>query len=236
MKPRMPEVSSYFDRDAIRFDAIYGGASPSPVHRLVDNLFRRKSLRLRMEQAAEMIPDGSSCLDVGSGSGRVAVHLALEKDCRVTGVDVSKQMIDLSVRLAEEAGCADRCTFILGDYPNVEGLEATECVLMLGLIDYAEDAGELVKSALDLANDRVVLSYPKPMRILNPVRKIWLQLRKGVSIRFFSDAYIDGLAKSAGGRVTSRRLNRKFPFFEDAVVTIEPVKASSSDDKSHFSN
>jgi len=221
MKPRVSEVTSYFDQDAVRFDAIYGGESPKLIHRIVDFLFRRKSLRVRLTMAAEMVPRGSSCLDVGSGSGRVAVHLAKENDCRVTGIDVSSQMIDLSDRLAEAAGCKEKCKFILGDFRDIEKPETVDCVLMLGLIDYVDDAAELVASALALAGDRVVLSYPKPMRILNILRQAWLHFGKGVSIRFYSDEYIDRLAEAAGGRVTSRRLNGKFPFFEDAVVTIQ---------------
>ncbi len=168
-----------------------------------------------------MVPFGSSCLDVGCGSGRVAVHLAVERNCRVTGLDASAHMIELSTQLAEQAGTAEVCKFVTGNFADIGNMAPADCVIMLGLIDYVEEPEELIAAALAHAGDRVVLSYPKSLRMLNPVRRSWLKIKKGVSVRFYSDNEIDTMAKAAKGRVTSRKTNGRFPFFEDVVVTIQ---------------
>lgn len=57
----------------------------------------------------------SRVLDVASGSGGPALHLADRWDCRVTGVDVNVHGIAAATRAAERAGLADRASFQLGD-------------------------------------------------------------------------------------------------------------------------
>ena len=54
-------------------------------------------------------------LEVASGSGGPAVHLAIERDCRVTGVDINPRGISNGERLAQMHGVADRARFVLAD-------------------------------------------------------------------------------------------------------------------------
>jgi SAM-dependent methyltransferase len=54
---------------------------------------------------------GSEALEVGSGSGGPAVHLALSRDCRVTGVDINEHGVRNSATLARARGVADRTEF-----------------------------------------------------------------------------------------------------------------------------
>jgi cyclopropane fatty-acyl-phospholipid synthase-like methyltransferase len=54
---------------------------------------------------------GSHVLEVGSGSGGPAVYLALERGCRVTGVDINEHGVRNSAELARARGVADRADF-----------------------------------------------------------------------------------------------------------------------------
>jgi SAM-dependent methyltransferase len=54
---------------------------------------------------------GSHVLEVGSGSGGPAVHLATVRRCRVTGVDINAHGIANGRRLAADLGLADRVSF-----------------------------------------------------------------------------------------------------------------------------
>lgn len=55
-----------------------------------------------------MIPADASILEVGCGTGRVAIALA-ERGNVVTGVDLSQEMLDVfKNKLKEHSGCADR--------------------------------------------------------------------------------------------------------------------------------
>jgi SAM-dependent methyltransferase len=53
----------------------------------------------------------SHVLEVGSGSGGPAVHLATQRGCRVTGVDINEHGIENGARLARERGVSERVTF-----------------------------------------------------------------------------------------------------------------------------
>ena len=55
-------------------------------------------------------PD-SDVLEVGSGSGGPAVYLALQRGCRVTGVDINEHGVRNSAELARARGVADRTEF-----------------------------------------------------------------------------------------------------------------------------
>jgi cyclopropane fatty-acyl-phospholipid synthase-like methyltransferase len=54
-------------------------------------------------------------LEVGSGSGGPAVYLALQRGCRVTGVDINEHGVRNSGLLAETRGVADRVRFRAAD-------------------------------------------------------------------------------------------------------------------------
>src|SRR5687768_12161470 len=55
--------------------------------------------------------EGSHVLEVGSGSGGPAIHLARTRGCRVTGVDINEHGVANGERLAAALGVADRVTF-----------------------------------------------------------------------------------------------------------------------------
>jgi len=58
---------------------------------------------------------GSPLLELGCGAGRVLIPLA-QAGYRVTGVDLSPEMLRLARAKAESAGVTDRVTLIQGDY------------------------------------------------------------------------------------------------------------------------
>ena len=58
---------------------------------------------------------GSPLLELGCGTGRLLIPLA-EAGYRVTGVDLSPEMLRIAQMKAEAAGVADRVTLIEGDY------------------------------------------------------------------------------------------------------------------------
>ncbi|HZN05041.1 MAG TPA: methyltransferase domain-containing protein [Candidatus Polarisedimenticolia bacterium] len=61
------------------------------------------------------VREGSRVLEVGSGSGGPAVHLAAARGCRVTGVDINAHGVRNGTQLAAERGVADRVTFQVVD-------------------------------------------------------------------------------------------------------------------------
>jgi cyclopropane-fatty-acyl-phospholipid synthase len=64
---------------------------------------------------------GMKVLDIGSGWGGLALHLAKEFDVHVTGLTLSANQFETSLRRAEEAGLSGRVTFKLLDYRQEGG-------------------------------------------------------------------------------------------------------------------
>ena len=61
------------------------------------------------------IRSDTDVLEIASGSGGPAVHLAVERGCRITGIDINPQGTANGERLARGCGVAERAHFVLAD-------------------------------------------------------------------------------------------------------------------------
>ncbi len=68
-----------------------------------------------------LLQPGQSVLDIGSGWGGLALHLAREAGVAVTGLTLSEEQLKVARRRAEAAGLADRVKFELCDYREAQG-------------------------------------------------------------------------------------------------------------------
>jgi SAM-dependent methyltransferase len=69
-------------------------------------------------------------IDLGSGDGR-SVIAAARRGARARGVEYDRDMVELSQRLAEKAGVADKASFVQGDMYEADISEATVMALFL---------------------------------------------------------------------------------------------------------
>ena len=60
-------------------------------------------------------------LEIGSGWGGFALHAARNTGCRVTGITISREQLELSRRRVAEAGLSDRIDIEFCDYREIEG-------------------------------------------------------------------------------------------------------------------
>ena len=83
--------------------------------------------RLATLKALELAPleTGMHVLDAGCGIGGTARCLAAELGCRVTGIDLTPEYIDVARMLTERLGLADTCTFETGSAVDMPYEEAT---------------------------------------------------------------------------------------------------------------
>lgn len=68
---------------------------------------------------------GMHLLDVGSGLGGPARHLAKAHDCRVTGVDLSDEYVEVATDLTRRMGLTDRVSFQQGSATALPFADAT---------------------------------------------------------------------------------------------------------------
>ena len=67
------------------------------------------------------ITKGQRILEVGCGWGGMALEIAKQKGCEVTGISLSKNQIDYCKKKAEEMGLGNQVIFKLVDYREVKG-------------------------------------------------------------------------------------------------------------------
>ena len=67
------------------------------------------------------IKNGQKVLDVGCGWGGMALELARQKGCEVTGISLSKNQINYCKKKAKELGLDNQVSFKLADYREIVG-------------------------------------------------------------------------------------------------------------------
>lgn len=77
---------------------------------------------------------GDHVLDIGSGWGGMALHLAREWGVDVTGLTLSDDQIRESQRRAAEAGVKDRVRFLQNDYREHEG--SYDAIVSVGMFEH----------------------------------------------------------------------------------------------------
>jgi SAM-dependent methyltransferase len=214
-------IRAYFDRDAERFDRIYAGANRSPVQRLVDRLFRSAMLRRRAEAICGFVFEGETCLEIGSGSGRIAVPLALQRKAQVIGIDLAPAMVERAEALARDTGADRFCRFYQGDFMAFVPDRPVDVVVAAGVVDYLADPRPLLTRAAGMARRAIVVTYPHKHRLLNVARWLWLYGIKRCPVYFYSDADIEKLAAAIGGRVGARHKSGRWPLVEETVARID---------------
>ena len=206
-------TAQFFDTYAKDFNAIYGNEN-TLVNGVVNKLFR-KSMMMRYEKSlAGCQPvQGRTVIDIGCGPGHYAVALAAQGAARVLGVDFAPGMIDIAKKRAERAGVTDRCTFTLGDFLEVSGDEKFDYAIVMGFMDYIEDAGALMRKVLNVCRGKAFFSFPADGGPLAWQRR--LRYRSRCELYMYTEPQIRSLVSALG--VKSSTIE---PISRDFFVTL----------------
>jgi 2-polyprenyl-3-methyl-5-hydroxy-6-metoxy-1,4-benzoquinol methylase len=206
-------TASFFDAYAKDFNAIYGNEN-TLVNGVVNKLFR-KSMMLRYEKSlAGCQPiQGKTVIDIGCGPGHYAVALAAQGASRVLGVDFAPGMVEIARKRAESAGVTDRCTFTLGDFLDVSGDEKFDYAIVMGFMDYIEDAGALMRKVLGVCRGKAFFSFPADGGPLAWQRR--LRYRSRCALYMYTEPQIRSLVSALGVKSSSIE-----PISRDFFVTL----------------
>ena len=92
---------------------------------------RHVAAKLRLDRP------GLRVLDIGSGWGGMAMHLAGNYGARVTGITLSKEQLEEARARAGARGLSDRVNFELLDYRNVTG--KFDRIVSIGMFEHVGD-------------------------------------------------------------------------------------------------
>ncbi|MDB5350387.1 MAG: hypothetical protein JWN86_1634 [Planctomycetota bacterium] len=96
---------------------------------------------------------GVKVLDVGSGIGGAAFHLAREYGAIVTGVDLSPEMTDLALDATADSGVSGQVTFLLADVLETEFDEPFDIIWSRDALMHVHDKKRLFAKLYSLLND-----------------------------------------------------------------------------------
>jgi len=104
---------------------------------------------------------GRTVLDVGTGTGRAAIALAV-RGARVTGVDASAEMLAVAERRAKDAGVG--VTFLQGDAHGLAFPDGSfDSAICLRVLMHTPDWRQSMAELCRVARERVVFDYPALM-------------------------------------------------------------------------
>ena len=166
------QVKNYFDKTSTEFDGIYDSNS------LLDRVFH-KGMYERVAETIRQCGDvkGKSVLDVGCGSGRIALALAT-RGASVVGVDYAPKMITLANTYKSKYRDVDAefsCYDFLADYATDKMFDIT---IALGVTDYLADPIPLLEKMARMTKGMMIVSFPAKFCPQALLRKAWLWTRK----------------------------------------------------------
>ena len=139
-------------------------------------------------------------IDLGSGDGRNVIAAA-KRGARGMGVEWNEDMVELSRRLAKEAGVADKATFLQGDMYDADISKATVMALFL------------LPTNLDKLKDKFLALKPGSRLVLNTFTPtgweadVTERLEEGcetwcTALLYIVPAQVAGTWQSEGGEMT----------------------------------
>lgn len=143
-------IARFFDRenqDCCRPDADLGGGVSGVSGTLLERL-------------EDLGIQGKSVLDLGCGTGTLAVDAVRRGAARATGVDLSPQSIEVARRRAREAALEERTSFRVGDVTS-DGIEPHDVVTLDKVVCCYPDPEGLLDSATSSARELLAFSAPE---------------------------------------------------------------------------
>lgn len=190
------DAARFFDRFAEQFDTLYDERR-GPFMRWFDRRFRRDMFE-RFALTFEVFGDlsGKSVLDVGCGSGPYVLEAFRRGAVQITGVDPAQGMLDLVRARLHGTAYETKCNLVLGLFPGPK-LEPHDFAIVMGVLDYVEDAESFLRELRPLVRQAAAVSFPSRHWLRTPVRSVRYKLRR-CPLYFYDRQQIETLARRAG--------------------------------------
>jgi phosphoethanolamine N-methyltransferase len=151
-KTKFDNNGQYSRTSILRYEKIFGEHYISTGGaETTDNLCKRLGSSLR---------PGVRVLDVGSGIGGAAFHLARTYGAKVTGIDLAEEMVAIGLERAGELGIGDEAHFILGDVLETPFPEKFDIIWSRDALMHIPDKPRLFSRLYSLLDDggRIVIT------------------------------------------------------------------------------
>jgi 2-polyprenyl-3-methyl-5-hydroxy-6-metoxy-1,4-benzoquinol methylase len=175
---RNNDAARFFDSFASDFDTLYDGKRNSFM-RWIDRKFR-SDMFIRFSRTFEIFGNltGKTVMDIGAGSGPYVLE-AFKRGARaVTVIEPAANMLVLLKNRLEKNGFLERCRIVQANFPMEEEIDMHDYVIVMGVMDYVEDAELFLSTMRPLVRECAVISFPGLHWFRTPLRKIRYKIRK----------------------------------------------------------
>jgi len=126
-------------------------------------------------------------LEVASGSGGPALHLARTARCRVTGIDANASGVTTASQLAATSDEADRVTFMVGDANAPLPFDAStfDAVLCIDSLNHLPDRLAVFREWTRVLRPGRRVLFTDPVVITGPVTNDELAVRSSIGVFLF---------------------------------------------------
>ncbi len=166
--------------------------------------------RFMMRKAGDV--SGGRCLDVGTGTGEIAFHVAeaAGEGGRVVGVDITPRMLELAERKESERSLPSKIDWVVGDALN---------------LDFPDGSFRLVTSGYMLRNVTDIERAVREMhRVLEPGgRVVVAELSKPDNrvVRYFYDMYMRRIKRKGREYDKGKSIDGRQPAYDWLTSSIE---------------
>lgn len=190
------DAARFFDSFASQFDTLYD-EQRGPLMRWFDRRFR-SDMFARFALTFEAFGDlsGKTVLDVGCGSGPYVLEAFRRGASHVTGVDPAQGMLELVRARLKGTEHESKCDVVLGLFPGPK-LEQHDDAIVMGVLDYVEDAEKFLAELRPLVRETAAISFPSRHWLRTPIRAARYKLRR-CPLYFYDREQIEKLARRAG--------------------------------------
>lgn len=146
-------------------------------------------------------------LEVASGSGGPAVHLARRTGCRVTGIDANPNGVAVSLQAATRAGLGGRLQFQVSDAtrPLPFGANTFDALLCIDSMNHFPDRGNSFKEWHRVLRPGARAVFTDPVLVTGPVTNDELAQRSSIGLFVFVPrGHNEELIVKAGFKLSSQ--------------------------------
>lgn len=204
MKKVTAKTGEFFESYAGHFDEIYMIQTQKGLRGWL-NRHLRASMLIRHEKTFSALQpmENHSVLDVGCGSGRYLVRCLELGATKVTGIDLSEEMLTLSRKALDCVGdLSERAELICGDFLKYDFEEPYEYAIVMGVMDYIENPKDFLAKLSKTVSEKAVLSFPIAESIWTLQRKVRYKLR-GCPLYFYRRGQLEELMEYSGFKAYS---------------------------------